>query len=390
MELGEVVKVLIGDLAWERFVEDVWGRSSLLTRGQLEDRPLLSLDELELAIGQMAPSDSGSLRVLRDGKPRPLLRDSEKLINVASVLQAVHEGFSLSLSRVHRRVDRVGRRCRELEFMLRDEGLALRRPIDAVAYATPPSSRSFGGHYDNHDFFAVQCEGTKHWVLYDQIEPHPINHQYGPSQRELTIREEFLLEPGDALYVPRGMYHEARTTESLSLHVSLCMYPMTWADFVRQLAEGESELGQSVPRHFLSEPNPSPAGLGENLQRVVSAVHLGHTMDRLRQIATESCFISGGRLQSAARLKGFNLESVVYSDLSSEVVIERTSDSQLMLVVSNVPTVFGAEVEVGVRFATSQVGPFRVLDIPADSDTSRLTLARELVRCGILNIATPA
>ena len=53
-------------------------------------------------------------------------------------------------------------------------------------------------------------------------------HQPGPPTREITL-------PGRRpLYCPRGLFHSARATEEISLHITLGLIGKTWADVMAE------------------------------------------------------------------------------------------------------------------------------------------------------------
>jgi hypothetical protein len=90
-------------------------------------------------------------------------------------------------------------------------------------YLTPPGAQGFDPHYDTHEVFVLQIEGIKHWRLYGPGRELPLPEeratyspdQLGPVTHETTVR------PGDLLYMPRGHIHEAFTSDSLSLHLTV-------------------------------------------------------------------------------------------------------------------------------------------------------------------------
>ncbi len=43
---------------------------------------------------------------------------------------------------------------------------------------------------------------------------------------------EFELHAGDVAYIPRGIAHEARSTDTVSLHITAGILRYTWADFL--------------------------------------------------------------------------------------------------------------------------------------------------------------
>jgi ribosomal protein L16 Arg81 hydroxylase len=46
-------------------------------------------------------------------------------------------------------------------------------------------------------------------------------NEWSPHKGEFTLRESFVLSPGDLLYIPKGMYHN---TETLSPRISISFH----------------------------------------------------------------------------------------------------------------------------------------------------------------------
>ncbi|XP_062554229.1 bifunctional lysine-specific demethylase and histidyl-hydroxylase NO66 [Armigeres subalbatus] len=135
-------------------------------------------------------------------------------------------------------------------------------------YLTPPNSQGFAPHYDDIEAFVLQVEGRKHWKLYSPREPAEMLARI--SSPNFTQEEigspilEVILEPGDLLYFPRGIIHQASTVPGHhSLHVTMSVYQKNcWADLLEiffphalaQAAENTFELRRGIPldlhQHF--------------------------------------------------------------------------------------------------------------------------------------------
>lgn len=95
-------------------------------------------------------------------------------------------------------------------------------------YFTPPGSQAFEAHFDWMDAFILQVEGSKRWRLYDALveQPRP-DMQFKPSLHDIGEPYiDFVLEPGDLLYLPSGTIHEALNEndgglENSSLHLTV-------------------------------------------------------------------------------------------------------------------------------------------------------------------------
>jgi hypothetical protein len=101
--------------------------------------------------------------------------------------------------------------------------------VSCNAYCSWQSVQGYASHFDTMCVFAVQIEGEKTWNIYDGRVNEPMaipgarpsdfskeqhDQQKGPVARQVVMR------PGDVLYLPRGLYHDALATDTASLHLS--------------------------------------------------------------------------------------------------------------------------------------------------------------------------
>ncbi|HEU4405110.1 MAG TPA: cupin domain-containing protein [Polyangiaceae bacterium] len=114
-------------------------------------------------------------------------------------------------------------------------------------FCNHPGAKS-RAHFDAANLITVQITGRKRWrIAPNRHAPDPnsgwaVNDRVMARELRLYARgpmpermpddaEEFVLEPGAMLYMPRGFWHETESDrESVSLHVSQAILP--WADAV--------------------------------------------------------------------------------------------------------------------------------------------------------------
>jgi ribosomal protein L16 Arg81 hydroxylase len=115
----------------------------------------------------------------------------------------------------------------------------LREKIHINLYYSAPQSRAFAEHFDKHDVFIMQIAGRKCWQVFDYQErfPLPGMKKSRDARHCEAPKHEFQLNRGDFLYVPRGMWHNAFTTDSNSLHLTVGIQCATPIDLVRWLVE---------------------------------------------------------------------------------------------------------------------------------------------------------
>jgi len=245
----------------QTFAREHWGRLPLLTRKADLPRDfddLLStadVDELLAERGVRAPfirvAKEGGL-VARDAYLGPAGFGAEMpdQVDSAKVLAQFASGATIVLQGLHRLWPPI------IDFvrtMVDDLG----HPVQANAYVTPPQNRGFDPHYDVHDVFVLQTAGTKHWTVHEPVHVDPLATQPWTDHRDAITRRvqdepvvDAVLNPGDALYLPRGWIHSARALGETSVHLTIGVAPFTGMDVVRAVVdqlEGVADFRRSLP-----------------------------------------------------------------------------------------------------------------------------------------------
>ncbi|THJ64634.1 cupin [Arthrobacter echini] len=244
------------DIDREKFASDVWGRAALLTRSASDFSDLLSADAVDELIsrrGLRAPF----LRVAKDGTTLPNsdftsgagigATISDQLDDTA-LWRRFADGATLVLQALHRTWEPIA------DFSARLGG-ELGHPVQANAYITPPQNRGFDDHYDVHDVFVLQIEGTKRWIIHEPVHTDPLRDQPWTDRRS-TVAEaakgeayiDTVLEPGDALYLPRGWLHAAQAQGEVSIHLTLGIHNWTRYALAEQLAQSALEALRDDPQ----------------------------------------------------------------------------------------------------------------------------------------------
>ncbi|MDJ0513725.1 MAG: cupin domain-containing protein [Methyloceanibacter sp.] len=173
----------------------------------------------------------------------------DNTINVDQLFRHHDDGATIILNRLQRRHQPLTEltAALELEFSAR---------VQANVYITPPGNQGFNPHFDTHDVIVLQLAGSKRWQLYGTpIELTLKGHGDLARQREPgEVSEEFDLRAGDTLYVPRGLVHEAISTDETSMHITVGVLSWTWFDFlveaVESLAAEDKDVRAALPRRF--------------------------------------------------------------------------------------------------------------------------------------------
>ncbi|WP_338641989.1 cupin domain-containing protein [Burkholderia pyrrocinia] len=301
---------LIAPLPVEAFLGEYWGARPFVLHRHVEAayRGLPCTPDFEhLAYALTNPRD-GWVSVVRTNA-RPAGEDmltEEGLLNLTSLYAAYDAGYSVLLNQVQRRHRATGDLCRTLERELTAHGIGLSRHIGANAYLSPPDSQGFRIHYDPHDVLILQLEGRKDWRLYGYSRQRwPRRAPERPTEPDDagTPQQAFTLDPGDFLYVPRGMLHDASTTDSHSLHLTLSVETLTWAHLLEELVTSCDQLGQDLPRGVLE----STARTDELIARIDTM--LRHLNDRVA-VDEASATLAGRLLANLDPLAGGGFAAV--------------------------------------------------------------------------------
>ncbi|NIZ90197.1 cupin domain-containing protein [Kineococcus rubinsiae] len=165
------------------------------------------------------------------------------------IARAYADGATIVLQALHRTFPPLAGFCRDLAAELGHQ-------CQVNVYVTPPGAQGFKPHHDTHDVVVLQVAGRKHWTIHPPVVELPVKSQpttmLGPDPvagRAPVI--DTVLEPGDALYLPRGWLHSARTADDRSVHLTIGLLATTWADVltdaVASAGHDDVELRRALP-----------------------------------------------------------------------------------------------------------------------------------------------
>ena len=230
------------------FATEYWGRRPLLSPADALPRDfgdLLSSDMVDELIAERGVR-SPFIRLAKDGSvldgdcylgPGGFGAEMPDQVDSAKVLAEFACGATIVLQGLHRLWPPL------IEFVrgLVDE---LGHPVQANAYITPPTNRGFDAHYDVHDVFVLQSAGRKRWIVHEPVHAHPLSFEPWTRHRSAIAERvedqpviDVVLEPGDALYLPRGWVHSAQALDSTSIHLTVGVSAVTGLDVARAVVD---------------------------------------------------------------------------------------------------------------------------------------------------------
>jgi hypothetical protein len=295
-------------------------------------------------------------------------------IDVARVADEFERGATIVIQALHLHHAPLARFTRELEH-------ALGEPVQINAYYTPRAAQGLPVHHDTHDVFCLQVAGQKRWLVYEPVLELPLKDQR--YRRELGEPGEPVLDvtlgPGDTLYLHRGWLHEALTSDSDSLHLTVGVTAYTWLD---ALKAGLEDCRDDVA--FRRSVSDGEDTVDDLLGLLEERLRPGDVARRKRDRFVRSRrSILDDQIDQVQWLDRLNIDTPVERRAT---VIPALTD--LTLVFEGKEIVVPEHARGEFEYLVEASGPVAPRDLPgALDDEGRLVLVRRLVREGFLRVA---
>lgn len=239
-QYNSALRELLGaDIDTDRFFEHYWEQRPFLIENPSWPQNLLDISAIEhlVAFRHYGQNVSMAKTVFECSSNRAKF-ESQSSANPDAIVQAWYDGATVIVSQVHHRDTQVALYVQNLT-------VAFQHEVGANLYFTPPNSQGFNTHVDDHDVFVLQLEGRKEWVI------HSSNHASGSNSGKEAFPIEFTLKRGQALYIPSGYPHNARSLDEASVHLTIGLYPFKVNDLmgraIHRFARDHPEIPSSVP-----------------------------------------------------------------------------------------------------------------------------------------------
>jgi Cupin superfamily protein len=292
------------------------------------------------------------------------------------VLAEWERGATIVLQGLHLHRPELGAFCRSLEG-------TLGHPAQVNAYYTPRAAQGLPVHHDTHDVFVLQVSGEKRWLVYEPALELPLRNQKysaelgGPGEPV----HDLVLRAGDMLYLPRGWLHEALTSDTDSLHLTVGVNVVTWLDaFKAALDECGGELG------FRRSIGDGDA------EELVEALRGRLTADAVERRAAEKLArtrrpIRDGQLSQLRALEELDVDTELELR-ETALVYSSERNGSFTLTFDGKDVAFPARIRDEVSWVLERDDAFTAADLPGDLDgEGRLVLVRRLIREGLLRIS---
>jgi bifunctional lysine-specific demethylase and histidyl-hydroxylase NO66 len=370
------------------FLDKVWGATHYhVERGCAGyfDSLLHGPSAVEELLECFRREPSAPVRLVRGNEKRGpgTYRLADGGLDVVRVRDDFADGYTIVLDNVEQYVRTIASMCHSIEA-------ELNFPTQVNAYITPPDSRGFVPHYDEHDVLILQVQGSKIWHVYADVDmpPHQMERREAVDTAGLPLPIDLRLAAGDVLYLPRGRVHGAETGSESSLHLTVGIHAPTLLTLMiralHSLSFRDDRVHTRVPPRYLDDASVR-ASLEVSVRDMVRAVE-DRSVIAESLSALQDALVRRGRCPPVGRISnsvGIDGQTPVvkYQPLYSRVTA--TADG-IGLQFAQLSISAGPDHRAAMLFLSRSTEPFRVGDLPGLSPVQQTELARTLIVSGFL------
>jgi 50S ribosomal protein L16 3-hydroxylase len=240
------MSVPLGEFSPEQFLEEFWQKKPCLIRQAIANfKPLLDGDDMAgLACEEMAESR--------------LVKGTVK----AADWTVAHGPFSdadfsaLSDKNWTLLVQDVEKHYAPLQALMQQFSFIPNWRLDDLMISYAATGGSVGPHTDQYDVFLLQAEGARRWQIAHSFEPELLESCPLNVLRQFKSEQEWVLEPGDMLYLPPNVAHHGIALEP-GMTWSIGSRAPSGADLLQGLGEWLAFSADEGGRY--SDPDLKPA-----------------------------------------------------------------------------------------------------------------------------------
>ncbi len=336
-----------------------------------------------------------NLRVVKNQQPllSSKYKSSNGDLNLNQLYAAYTDGYTLVINEIHKYWEPIN-------ILVQNMRHKFSHNVLANAYLTPANQKALSAHYDTHDVFVLQISGKKHWNFYDDTNfKTPLLNSFQPifNNENLSGKKEVTVKAGDLMYVPRGLPHEAYTSDESSLHLTIGVYPIQYADFFsksfQSLAQNDIELRKSLPVGFLNFTNEDKNKFIEylsskfknRLHHIFEKKNLDNTFFSVdEEFRNEVQPKSDGHFEQLDKISHLTLDDKLTKRNNMAPKVIKSGAFSRIVFPGNV--IKGPIQLASIFEYVSQTKYFFVKDIPKVNEENKLKIAKRLVRGGLLKI----
>ncbi|GLS27466.1 cupin domain-containing protein [Marinibactrum halimedae] len=204
----------LGHLTVNEFLESYWQQKPVLLRGVFPEfqspdfKPLITANELA---GLALEEDIESRIILEKGNLKQTGSEKNKSTPWALHCGPFEESIFAQLPESHWTllVQAVDHYSSDIAQLLERFHFIPSWRLDDMMISYAADGGSVGPHYDQYDVFLLQAEGKRRWKIGPTYDEHAPKVDNTPLHilKDFQVDEEWLVEPGDVLYVPPQYGH---------------------------------------------------------------------------------------------------------------------------------------------------------------------------------------
>lgn len=265
---------LIAPHSKEKFIEKYWGKRAVFMPNSADRfESLFGWGEVNHHLNHTRQNYDG-MRLAHETK---VLGPNE----FAKVDYWLQEGATFIINNVNR-IDEVTEQFAEML------SCDLNTPVNINCYASCPSKQGFDVHFDLHDVFIIQTEGTKKWAVFEPTIQSPLYIQ-NPEKGEPPTSDPYIeceMSVGDVLYIPRGHWHYAVAT-SPSIHLTVGPSSVSGAEFLNWISKQLTNNDEFFRKDF---PVADASMFGGEQSSQALNEHLNEFRSKIKEILDGASF----------------------------------------------------------------------------------------------------
>jgi 50S ribosomal protein L16 3-hydroxylase len=245
---------LLGDITPAQFLRDYWHKKPLLIRQAIPGfKPLLPLDKL----AELATHNYVESRLVTAGEGQWDMQHGP----LESLPPRDQKEWTLLVQGVNLQDERADALLRQFRFIPDAR-------LDDLMVSFATDGGGVGPHFDSYDVFLLQAQGQRRWRISAQKDLSLVDGMPLKILANFQAEEEFVLEPGDMLYLPPHYAHDGvaigdcqtysigfRAPAFQELGEAFLQFMADSIDLPGRYADPELEATSKpaeIPRHMLS------------------------------------------------------------------------------------------------------------------------------------------
>jgi len=193
----------LGSFSTEQFLREYWQKKPCLIRQAIADfKPLLDGDDLAgLACEEMAES-----RLVKGTVEAADWTVAHGPFDDADFAALPEENWTLL-------VQDVEKHYAPLQALIQQFNFIPNWRLDDLMVSYAVTGGSVGPHVDQYDVFMLQAQGTRRWQIAQSFESELLEDCALNTLKQFIPEQEWVLEPGDILYLPPNVAHHGVALE---------------------------------------------------------------------------------------------------------------------------------------------------------------------------------